>query len=244
MSPAHAIFAGMTSVEAYMFTLGLIRQPVNGSLTVDLFEMLFNNGQVEHMSSLVGNGVDQSLMGVRALSAFFVDTVTLLTNGRGTMPPPPPPAQSQRMAFGPVLWSSGYAQAVCGSPSTQEAVDIPVEVITAQSWADRSRNMVDGLTTRNPYARIVNGMDIEARPRSLQFVRTWYVRFPRPIVVGTFLDPQGVRRPLEGGPGQVDPEWDDMEVEDICWRVVGYLGLAVQSDRMQATAARKEAANG
>lgn len=244
MSPDHAIFAGMTSVEAYTFTLGVIRQPVTGSLPIDLFETLYNKGQVEHMSFLVGDGVDQSLMGIRALSAFFVDTVTLLANGRGTMPPPPPPAQDQRLAFGPVLWSSGYAQPECGAPNTQEAVDIPVEVVTAQSWADRSRNIVDGLTPRNPYARVVNGMAIEARPRSLQFVRTWYIRQPRPIVVGSFVDSAGVRRPLEGGPGQVDPEWDDMEAQEVCWRVVGYLGLAVQSDRMQATAMRKEAGNG
>lgn len=226
----------MTSVECYTFGTGLLNQPASGNLPVRQFEEFFNRAQVEKLGQLVENGLDASMMGEESVSPFFVNRAVPLTNGIGAHNP------SRNLAFGPTLWSSGYRNPACGETNTGDPPMIPVPVLKAKGWADRSMNLIDITNSLNPCARILDETRIEVRPRALRFVQCWYVRYPRKIVVGSIVDPDGIVRPQEGAPNQVDPEWSDIDTIDIIWIAMGYTGLSLQSDRMQATAARKEKA--
>ncbi len=223
----------MTSVEMYNFVTGLINQPASGNLTVELFNNYVNRAQNEYMDELTKEGIGTSLMEDRSLSPFFVNAPVTLTNGIGIHAP------NDDLAFGPILWSSGYQNPACGETAAGDPSLVPVKRLTAEGWAARTRNLVVTTSTRYPVFRVLDGMRIQVRPTSIPFVTAWYIRYPRRIVVGSVIDPNGIVRPSEGAPNQVDPEWADMDVIAIAWKVVGYTGLALQSDRMQATSERR-----
>lgn len=223
----------MTSVEAYVFGMTLVNQPASGGFPVATFNTFVNQAQIAKIKELTSSGVDASIMGNEALSPFFVHPTIQLTGGIGVYNP------NGDLAFGPTLWSSGFVNPSCGNSPQGDASLIPITLLQAKGWADRTRNLIDITSLLNPVARILDDSRLEVRPTSLQFVRGWYVRYPRPIVVGSFIDPDGIERPLEGAPNQVDPEWSDMEMHDIIWLAMSYTGLTLQSDRIQATAERR-----
>lgn len=224
----------MTSVESFMFGLGLINQPVNGGFPVARFNTFINQAQIAKMKELTKGGVDASIMGNEALSPFFVNrSIPLTRNGIGSHNP------DKNLAFGPTLWSSGFVNPSCGTTPVGDSSMIPVPLLRDKEWAGRSRNLIDTTTTLTPCARILSDTQIEVRPKSLRFVSEWYVRYPKAIVVGSFVDANGVERPLQGAPNQVDPEWGDIDMQDIIWIAMSYTGLTLQSDRMQATAERR-----
>jgi hypothetical protein len=225
--------SAMTSVESYQFGMRLINQPVSGGFPVALYNDFVNQAQIAKMAELTEDGVDASIMGNESLSPFFVNRPIPLTNGIGFHNP------NRDLAFGPTLWASGYVNPGCGDSPAGDATMIPVPLVTSKGWADRSRNLIDVTTTSNPYARILDDTRVEVRPKSLRFISEWYVRYPRKIVVGSYIDPDGIERPLEGAPNQVDPEWGDIDMHDIIWLAMSYTGLSLQSDRMQATAERR-----
>lgn len=226
----------MTSVEAYVFGMRLVNQPPNGNFPVADFQDFFNRAQVEYLGKLVENGLDASMQGNESISPFFVDRAVMLTNGIGVHNP------GNDLAFGPTLWSSGYRNPTCGDATTADPELIEVKLLEAKGWAARTRNLIDVTSASNPCARLLDDRRIEVRPRALRFVQSWHVRYPRKIVVGSVVDSTGIVRPSEGAPNQVDPEWADIDTQEIIWIAMGYTGLALQYDRMQATAARKEAA--
>lgn len=219
----------MTSVEAYNFLVGLINQPASGNPTIPLINRYLNHAQRQYMDDLIKNGVGSSMMDNEALSPFFVNSTVLLTNGIGTHSP------QNDLAFGPTIWASGYQNPACGETNTAEPTLVPVKRLTEKGWADRTRNLIDITNSQYPVFRLYNTTQIQVRPKTLRFVSCWYVRYPREIVIGTVVDPQGIIRPLEGAPNQVDPEWADIDMENIIWKAIGYSGLTLQSDRMQTT---------
>ena len=225
----------MTSVEAYQFGMGLVNQPANGGYPVARFNTFFNAAQIEHMDGLTKDGADMDLMETRSLSPFFVESVVPITSGIGPYNP------AGNLAFGPVLWASGYANPTCGQVLAGDPELVPIRLHTASSWSDATRNLIDVITPRNPIARLYGGTTIQVRPLDTRFVFVWYVRYASPIAVGSYIDPDGIERPQEGAPNQVDPEWADADTIEIIWKAMGYTGLTLQSDRLQVTAARKDA---
>ena len=223
----------MTSTEAYVLATSLINQPASGNLTIELFNTYFNNAQREYLDKLIKDGVGSSLMENEALSPFFVNSQVLLTNGIGTHSP------NNDLAFGPTIWSSGYRNPACGETNVGDSTLVSVQRLTEKGWADRTRNLIDTTSTYYPVFRLLDTTRIQVRPTSLRNVSCWYIRYPRNIVVGSVIDQYGIERPQEGAPNQVDPEWADIDVLNIVWIAVGYTGLALQSDRMQATSERK-----
>ena len=223
----------MTSVEAYQYGTGLLNQPASGNFPVSLFNTFINQAQIAKMNELTKDGVDASIMGNEALSPFFMYPIIPLTDGIGFHNP------NRDLAFGPTLWMSGYVNPACGETAQGDAPLIPIPVLRNNVWAPRSSSLIDITSTKNPCARVLGETRIEVRPHSIRFVKGWYVRYPRKIVVGSYIDPKGIERPLEGAPNQVDPEWGDIDMHDIIWLAMSYTGLSLQSDRMQATAERR-----
>jgi len=217
----------------YNFGTGLINQPASGNLTVELFNNYINRAQNAYMDDLIKDGVGSSIMENEALSPFFVNTPVLLTSGIGTHVP------SNDLAWGPIVWSSGYQNPDCGETNTGDPSLVPVKRLTEKQWAARTRNLVVTTSTTYPVFRVLNGTQIQVRPTSIRFVTAFYVRYPRKIVVGSVVDANGIVRPSEGAPNQVDPEWADIDAIAIVWKAVGYTGLALQSDRMQMTSERR-----
>lgn len=223
----------MTSVQMYNFGTGLINQPASGNLTVELFNNYVNRAQNEYLDDLISKGVGTTIMENEALSPFFVNTPVMLTGGIGTH------TQNNDLAWGPIVWASGYQNPECGETNTGDASLVPVKRLTEKGWADRSRNLVDTTSTTYPVFRALNATQIQVRPTSIRFVTAFYIRYPRQIVVGSVIDQYGIERPSEGAPNQVNPEWADIDAIAIIWKAVGYTGLALQSDRMQATSERR-----
>jgi hypothetical protein len=225
--------SAMTSVEAYQFGMQLANQPASGGFPVARFNDFVNQAQIAKMKELIDNGVDASIMGNESLSPFFMYPTIPLTNGIGFHNP------NRDLAFGPTLWMSGYVNPACGETTQGDAPLIPIQILENNAWAPRAYSLIDITSTRNPCARVLGETRIEVRPHSIRFVTGWYVRYPRKIVVGSFIDPDGIERPLEGAPNQVNPEWGDIDMHDIIWLAMSYTGLTLQSDRMQATAERR-----
>jgi hypothetical protein len=219
----------MTSTEAYNFGLSLINQPASGNWTVEMGNRFLNHAQREYLDELIKDGIDSSIMANEALSPFFVNSTVMLTNGIGTHSP------ANDLAYGPTIWASGYQNPACGETNTGDPELIPAKRLTEKGWAARTRNLIDTTSTYYPVWRLYDTIRIQVRPTSLRFVACWYVRYPRPIVIGSVVDANGIVRPSEGAPNQVNPEWADIDMEKIVWKAVGYTGLALQSDRMQQT---------
>jgi len=222
----------MTSVESYIFGMNLANQPVNGGFPIARFQDFYNQAQREYMGRLTKDGVDASIMANEALSPFFVNSTIALTDGIGFHNP------LNDLAFGPTISASGYSNPACGETNAGDSIRIPVPLLREKAWWDRQRNLIDVTSMSNPVARVLDTLRIEVRPKAMKFCFAWYVRYANPIVVGSFTDANGIQRPLEGAPGQVDPEWGDIDNIEIIWIAMGYTGLALQNDRMQMTAGR------
>ena len=225
----------MTSTECYIFGMKLANRSASGDFPVQRFNEYFNRAQDEYLGEITGNGKDESTMGDERVSQLLVRrAVQLNSGGIGAHNP------DSDLAWGPVVWASGYRNPACGETNSGDPELIPVRMLTASSWADSTRNKIDVISYIDPVCMRYSETQLQVRPTNMGFVFAHYIRFARKIAVGSFVDANGIERPLEGATNQVDPEWANPDAIAITWKAMGYTGLTLQSDRIQATALRQE----
>jgi hypothetical protein len=225
----------MTAAGTYRYLLNQINQSASGNISLRDFQDMYNREQVMYQKLLLDSGGNQSFMADTSLSPFYVELMVQLTNGRGSYNP------AGNLAFGPKASITGYSNPDCGEDGVQTSRLIPVERVVPLEWDDLMNDPIDGPSLEYPKMRVLDKSMIEVAPKSIRFVSTWHVRFPRAIVVGAQVV-SGIDEPDDNDPLQVDPEWDDADNIEIAWWVIAASGLKLQSDRLQATAARREAA--
>lgn len=224
----------MTINECYIFGMKLINRSANGDFPVQRFNEFFNRAQDEYMGEITGDGHDESIMGDKRISPFLVRrTVQIDSHGIGTHNP------TDDLAWGPVVWISGYRNPSCGETATGDPMLIPARRHTPSSWPGATRNLIDVVSYTDPIWMRYDARKLQVRPTNLGFVFAHYIRFANRVSVGSFIDANGIERPLEGAPNQIDPEWANPDAIEITWKAMGYTGLTLQSDRVQATAARQ-----
>jgi hypothetical protein len=215
----------ITSVQAYRMTLGSINQPAGGGLPPKTWASFFNEDQITYLAGFIPPEIDGATND--SISPFIKEyPVPLDQWGKGVWTP-------GDNAGEPTLWATGYVSPDCGQAVQGDSSLVPVKIIRDTQWAAMTRDLVNPPSLTNPFARITGAKTLECRPTNLGFVTAWYIRNPRPVVVGSYIDNLGVERELEGASNQVDPEWSDSDVMKIIDMVIARTGLALQSNRMQ-----------
>lgn len=185
------------------------------------FERFFNAEQSQYMGFLLPAQDDIQSMG--SISKFLVKYNVPLVNGIGQHNPP------NDMASGPFCWVLGEENPACGAAYASNPKRFTVPVLPYDKFNDITSDAIDRPGFTNAIATVF-GNEIEVCPKEIQYLQTIYYRWPNRIVVGR--NPSDPQEPLEGGTGQVDPEWGD----DDCYRIVDRClfraGVQLQSDRL------------
>jgi hypothetical protein len=222
----------ISSVQAYNMTIAGINQPAGGGLPPKTWALFFNEEQIDYLAGLIPPSIDGATND--SISPFIKEyPVPLDQWGKGIW-------TTGDNAGEPTLWATGYVSPDCGETAQGDSPLVPVKIIRDGQWAAMTLDLVSPASLTNPYARITGATTLECRPTNLGFVTAWYIRNPRPVVVGSYIDNFGVERPLEGATNQVNPEWSDSDVMKIIGMVIARTGLALQSNRMQMEGRRPQ----
>lgn len=217
-----------SSTAAYLWTLDLQRKSALGNWSVSQWERSVNRAQRDYMLSCIPPKSD--IRSLNKLSAFLKRASVPLTSGIGDYNPGG--NEDGDLAAGPLCWYSGYANPDCGETNSSDPSLIPVTVLPRNEFNDRTRDVTDAPSMDYPVALLLDDVQIQVRPTAIRYLQIEYIRFPRDIKVG--LDPQYPSQevPMEGGTGQIDFEWNKIDVDNIIYLALKMAGISLQGDRL------------
>lgn len=219
----------MTSTAAYLLTLDLLRKSAVGDWPIDVWERVVNAEQVDFFrENLPAKG---DMRGQNRLSAFLSRRVVALTDGVGTYNPGGNTLGD--LLSGPICYVPKFPLQECDKPPVGDPMFVTVPVLDVEEFDSITTDTIDGPTIRKPKAMLLNDRDIYVLPRKIRYIHCWYWRKPRAMAVG--IDPGSQLpklRPLEGGPGQVDSEWNTDDLLLIIYNALAKAGVPLQADRL------------
>ena len=223
----------VSSTAAYLFTLDLLRKSALGNWSVTQFERAVNRAQQDYMLSCIPPEAD--IRSINKLSVFLTRNVIQMTAGIGEYNPGG--NATGDFCEGPLCWTSGYVNPDCGETNSADPSRIPVVVLQTVEFNDRTNDITDAPSMDYPIASLMDDTRIEVRPRAIQYLQIEYLRFPAAVKVG--LDPAFTNEevPMEGGTGQIDFEWNRVDVDNIIYLALKMAGISLQGDRLVQAAA-------
>ncbi len=211
----------MTSTAAYREFLNILNKASTGNVIISQFEQLFEDCQMMFYNENLPVSSDSTNMG--RMSRFMVPFVVPVTNGVATFDP------DRQMLGEPVLWILGYVNPPCGE-SVGTSTDIPVPILSLGEFKSQRGLVISGPSFNNPKATMVDSNKVALLPANISHLHGTYWRRPRRIVVGRDpLTTAPAEEPMEGGAGQVDPEWDEIDCHLIIHRCIALGGVKLQN---------------
>lgn len=220
----------MTSTEIYKDFLVILQKNSVGAVTIPEFERMWDMAQRQHLRDSLP--ISGTLRGMNKTSAFLTPRVVQL-NGDGIGVYNPGGNKTGDLFSGPVCWVSKWENPCCDSPPIGQAGFTVCPVLPVEEHLSITDDINNAPSDSRPKAFLIDDRRIQVLPRAVGYLMTWYWRKPTPIVVGRDpLYPYPNERPLEGAPGQVDPEWSQADIDDITMRCLQLAGVKLQSDRL------------
>ena len=232
----------MTTIEAYNFYLQLIRKEVNGFVPPPEWDVFINRAQYEYMMDCLGDpqqyqpgrpippiNYDSTKRIANALQPFRkVIVIQINSNGIGFYQP------DKDFVYGPTAVTiDGYTNPDdCEDPPKIYVNHrIPLDFVTDAEWGDRTVSSIDFPSLEMPIVRLIDHELIEVSPQNIVALQWIYIRKPaviytgRTLVAGRYeLDPND--------PNNVDPEWNDVDMNNIIIRAISYTGINLSNDRL------------
>lgn len=213
----------MTSVAAYRLFLAILNKNARGNVIIGQFEAFFNDMQLQFFEEnlpITGGSIS-----VGTMARFMVPFISPVVNGIASFDP------NGEMLGEPVLWIIGYVNPPCGE-AVGTSTDIPVPILSLGEFKSQTGLVVSGPSFNNPKAARV-GSKIHLLPKTISHVHGTYWRKPRPIVVGRNpLTTFPAEEEMEGGIGQVDPEWNDLDCHAIIKKCLELAGVKLQDPNL------------
>ncbi len=214
----------MTSTAAYKLFLYILNKNARGNVIIEQFESFLNDMQLAFFKENLPVGGDADSMGTMA--RFMVPFISPVVNGIASFDP------SKEMEGKPVLWVMGYENPPCGE-AAGKSYKIPVPVLQMNEFISIDQDSIDFPTFTRPYATLVAANKFEVAPREISHLHGYYWRRPKQIVVGRDpLTTFPAEEPLEGGAGQVDPEWSDIDCHIIIKKCLELAGVKLQDPNL------------
>lgn len=225
----------MTTKEIYDYICAIIKKEVYGAVKVPMVEVIFNAAQVTYFNELV-QVMETTLKLQHSLSP-FTKTMTLQVESGGFCNI----NKDNDFHYGPVA-SGVSAWQVCGDKPGRS---YPVDWLTDSEWNDATISEIQPPTLQYPVARFggPSGQSsrgwIEVMPKDLSYVSFKYLTKPRNIVFGGTYTPQGGFLPDSNAPGNVNPEWNDLDMFYLIGQTILDLGMPLDDDAVKQAGAMK-----
>lgn len=235
----------MNTVDTYRFCLLIVNREINGDFSPNEFNRFFNRAQIEYMRELIGdpaqfqpgreiprNHVGTGKSNIESLSPFRKAVSITLTDGAGNY------NVDEDAVWGPVsVTSTGYEN-TCDGETTFVKKRTEVEMVKDAEWGFRTNDPIDKPTNFYPIYRRTIGTNIEVAPYSIRYVEVVYYRKPIDVSVG-FNVVQGRPQLDPTAPNNVDPEWGELDMNQLIFRTLSYKGVNISYDRLMAYSERK-----
>jgi hypothetical protein len=140
--------------------------------------------------------------------------------------------------WGPTAVSATGYDGNCQSPITNIRKRVTVDFVKRAEWDARTTSHIDYPTPRYPMCRFVNqnNFDLEVSPTNVTLIEFEYYRLPNPVVVAYTLV---AGRPVLDQANSTDPEWLDIDMNQILFISLSYAGIRIDSDKLKAYAERR-----
>lgn len=207
--------------------LDALRQRSRGNVQPNGFARFFNLAQVTWALSQLPEVA--TLDSMSKLSILHTMRPVQLTAGIGSYDFP-------GFLRGPLPLMSTQVNTGCGD-APNDPVTVPIRLLTVSEFADATMSRHAPPTFEFPVATMLDNRRIEVRPRAISYITCLCWRTPRDVSVG--LDPGvlGWEEPLEGGQGQVNPEFDATACNEILAIVLELSGSSMNDGRLMQAAA-------
>ena len=214
----------MTSVQAYKRLLNLLNKAAIGNMPIPDAEDLLDMAQIQRFSDLAPPGAD--IMNMNSLSRFMTPFTVPVGNAIANYD------SAGARLIAPVCWISGYQNPACGE-STGTPGRIPLQMLSLGEFISAERAVIDKPSMTNPVGHLTGNGIMSVLPRDISHVMGIFWRRPRRIGIGRNPNTSPpAELPMEGGPGQVNPEWDDIDMDLIIGGALALAGVKLQSDRL------------
>lgn len=214
----------MTSVQAYKRYLNLLNKAAIGNMPIPDAEDLLDMAQLQRFADLAPPKAD--IMNMNSLSRFMTPFTAAVGSAIANYDP------AMARLIGPVCWISGYENPECGAPNGTPR-RIPLQMLSIGEFISADLAVIDKPSMTRPVGHLTGNGIISVLPRDISHVMGVFWRRPKRIVIGRNPSTSPpAELPMEGGPGQVNPEWDDLNMGIIIGHALELAGVKLQSDRL------------
>jgi hypothetical protein len=142
--------------------------------------------------------------------------------------------------YGPLAGGTSALTGNCEDPSDlDQLARIPLAWVTNSEWNNMSVSKIDFPTLEWPIGRYArrNGSDankygFQVMPTQIDYIEMQYFRKPKDIVFGGSFGNSGFV-PDANAPGNVDPEWNDLDMNDLIGRLLIALGMPLDDNAIK-----------
>ncbi len=242
----------MDSAQLYNAIISVATPDVYGQIQPVVMARAFNTEQLTYYNSLIGNMKEYQpgrpipaihLEATRridlALSPFQVNDTFPVTNGYGDL------NKNGDFIYGPLAGGT-IAWKDCDGGGFDGASRYPVKWASNSEWNHLSVSSIDFPTYEYPIARFNKQNKADDRPYAFQVMpsdishlQAIYLRPPKEVVFGGSVS-NGRFIPDASAPGNVNPEWNPLDINYIIGRTLLYLGVKLDDEAIKAYGMAKE----
>ncbi len=166
-----------------------------------------------------------------ALAPFRQTAVFTVVNGRGDM------NQHGDFLYGPFAEGASAASGHCGDSEFDKLARVPLAWAMDSEWNDLTVSEIDMPTLSKPLARMAHlrggpKWGFQVMPSQVGAIEATYLRKPSRMVIGGTYQ-SGLFIPDSSAPGNIDPEWSDVEIRHIMGRVVILMGMNLDDSALK-----------
>jgi len=237
----------MNSAKLYSTVIGIVKGDIYGELKPEIVAQQFNTIQLAYFNHLIGSikgyqpgrpippvHLESSQRVDLGLSPFLRTGTFPVAGGFGNL------NQFGDFMYGPIAGGTSAISGNCEDPSELDArARTPMAWVTNSEWNDFTRSLIDYPDLENPIGRYArkNGADtnhygFQVMPTQISYVEMQYFRRPKDIVFGGTFGSAGFV-PDATAANNVDPEWNDLDMNDLIGRLLIALGMPLDDNAVK-----------